>query len=105
MDPKLRAYLKSQGVSDEALDKIERGQVPDDPDVLQKRADDDPYASLRKINEMIKEIKDGLERIAQQSAYRAACARGNALFEAGQMNGDAHKGIDLLATLSKGIAP
>jgi hypothetical protein len=105
MDAKLREYLKKNGVSDQALDQIERGIVPDDPDVLRKRADDDPCANLRKIDEMLKEIKGGLERIEKQSAHRAACARGEALFNADQMNGGAHKGIDLLAALTKGTNP
>jgi hypothetical protein len=86
MDAKLRAFLRRQGVSDAALDQIEKGQVPDGDDVLHKGVDD-PFAKLRECERLIQEIRDGLAKISQTNAHRAAIARGVELFNAGKING------------------
>jgi hypothetical protein len=81
MDQKLRVYLKRQGISDDALDKLERGETPDDDGgVLRKGTND---------------------TLLEKFKHRAAAARGVELFQAGLKNGHA-VGAALAATLSKG---
>jgi hypothetical protein len=112
MDQKLREFLRKKGVSEDDIDALERGEVPDDPDVLRKRDDDSPLDRLRKsvdrmrdddarsleklrqIADQMREIKEVVERIEKESARRAAFARGVALFNAGHNGADrASKGI------------
>jgi hypothetical protein len=96
MDAKLRAYLKRSGISDEALDKIGRGEIPDDA-ALRKTSDSPVLEKIRQCDELLKEIQERLERIEKADAHRASIARGLELFNAGKMNGH--------AALSKGAAP
>src|SRR5262249_41677489 len=95
MNAKLREYLRSKGVSESELDKLDRGEVPSpDSGVLRKNAPDDPY--LRKIEEidtLLREIQEGLDCIKKADSHRAATARGVELFKAGKTNG--HEVLDL----------
>jgi hypothetical protein len=72
MDAKLREYLKRQGVSDAALDKIERGQVPDDDGALRKRGDDSLLDKFRQCEEMLKEMQEILDRIEKSDRQRGS---------------------------------
>jgi hypothetical protein len=94
MNPRVRAYLKREGISDETLDKIERGERAVGDDALRKQANEDPFhdEQIRKIDDLFRQIKEGLERIEKQSAHEAAFRRGVALFESGKMNGTGHTG-------------
>jgi hypothetical protein len=85
MDQKLRAYLKRSGISDEALDKIARGEVPDD-DTLRKGADNPTLEKFRQVNDMLREIKERLSDIEKADEARRSFARGLAL---SKLNGHA----------------
>ena len=61
MDAKLRAYLKRSGISDEALDKIARGEVPDD-DTLRKGADNPTLEKFRQVNDIFAKSRSRLRR-------------------------------------------
>jgi hypothetical protein len=117
MDAKLREFLARHGVSEEALDALERGDAPSS-DVLRKS--DDPVERLRKIapdspaltkireiddmlhgvNGVVAQINETLAAIMKADAARGAFARGEALFKAGKVNGTAHALADAL--LNKG---
>src|SRR5262249_50401901 len=72
MDAKLRAYLKRQGVSDAALDKLERGEVPDDDHVLRKGTSDNPLVEkFKQCDECSGKSKSGWAVLKKQS-YIAA---------------------------------
>jgi hypothetical protein len=86
MDEKLRAYLKRSGISDEALDKIDRGEVPDDT-ALRKTDDNPVLEKMRKVDELLAEITERLTRIERADGHRAATARGLELFNSGKVNG------------------
>jgi hypothetical protein len=92
MDAKLRAFLKREGITDEVLDKLERGEVPDDDSALHKQADDNPFADqLRKVDAILQEIQERLDRIEKCDRHRAAFQK----FTTGMpINGAAHA-IDL----------
>jgi hypothetical protein len=87
MDAKLRTYLKRQGISDDALDKITRGQIPDHDTALRKQTDSPVLEKFRQCDELLKEIQERLERIEKADAHRASVARGLELFNSGKANG------------------
>jgi hypothetical protein len=90
MDAKLRAYLKHQGITDAALDKISRGEIPDDTAL--RKTNDSPSPMLEKFrqcDELLREIQERLERIEKADAHRASVARGVELFNSGKVNGHA----------------
>jgi len=93
MDAKLRAFLASHGVSEEALDALERGDAPTGPDVLRKGADDSPLAKIALCNALVAEIKQRLDRIERADVSR------NALVKGVEMNGVKHAAA---TALSKG---
>jgi hypothetical protein len=82
MDGKLRAYLKRQGVSDSALDKISRGEVPEDDAALRK-GDPPMLEKLRRVDDLLREIQERLDRIEKADAHRASVARGLEIFNNG----------------------
>jgi hypothetical protein len=57
MNAKLREYLKSYGVPDDALDQIDKGQAPDRDGALRKR-DDDQHPLIRKIEDETRHIRE-----------------------------------------------
>jgi hypothetical protein len=69
MDSSIRDYLRRQGISDTALDKLERGEVPDDG-ALRKRTDDSPLEQVRKWNDLLHKINEGLKRIEESDVLR-----------------------------------
>lgn len=73
MDAKLRDFLRRRGVSDSDLDKISRGQVPDDD--LHKGTDSPVLEKFRECDRLVKEIREHLERIASCDRERAAFKR------------------------------
>jgi hypothetical protein len=90
MNPKLRTYLKSRGISDEAISKLSRGEVPDDDATLRKQTSDSPsplLEKMRKVDDLLREITERLERIEKADAHRASVARGLEMFNAGKVNG------------------
>lgn len=89
MDQKLRAYLKRQGISDDALDKIARGQVPDHDSALRKTNDSPVLEKFRTVDDLLREIQERLERIEKADAHRASVARGLEMFNSGKVNGHA----------------
>jgi hypothetical protein len=91
MDAKIRAFLKREGISDKALDRLERGDVLDDDSALRKQVD--PFADqLRKVNDLLHEIKERLDKIETFDRQRATFQK----FTAGMpINGTGLNGIDL----------
>jgi hypothetical protein len=89
MNPKLHAYLKSRGISEDAISKLSRGEVPDDDAALRKGADSPMLEKMRKVDDLLREITERLERIEKADARRASVARGLEMFNSGKVNGHA----------------
>jgi hypothetical protein len=88
MNPKLHAYLRRQGISNEAISKLSRGEVPDDDAALRKQNDSPSVLEkMRKVDDLLREITERLERIEKADAHRASVARGLEMFNAGKVNG------------------
>jgi hypothetical protein len=106
MHAKLKEFLRSKGVSEAQLDKIERGEVPSpESGVLRKGATDDEYpwqADVRKCHEMLDEIKSSVDDILKADAHRVAAARGAELFANGVTNGHALDLPNFLSKLARG---
>jgi hypothetical protein len=99
MNAKLREYLKRHGVSDDALDKIEEGTAPADPEAtLRKIAPDSPV--LAKIQEMS-------DLIAAIQADVAAIKRADSQYPRPVLAAQTTNGhvLDLPNFLSKGQRP
>jgi hypothetical protein len=90
MDAKLRAFLKRNGVPDDALDKMERGEVPDDDGVLRKGIDNPVLRKIREVEDLLADIKRRVEQIERADAHSAAFARGVEKFQSAKMNGVKH---------------
>jgi hypothetical protein len=98
MNPKLHAYLRRQGISNEAISKLSRGEVPDDDATLRKTSDSPSMLEkMRKVDDLLREIQERLDRIEKADAHRASVARGLEMFNNNKING--------FAALSKGSAP
>jgi hypothetical protein len=95
MDAKLRAFLKNRGIADAELDKIARGQIPDD--TLRKTNDNPVLEKFRQCDDLLKEILSRLEKIEREDARRASALRGLEMFAKGRING--------IAALRKEAAP
>jgi hypothetical protein len=105
MKESLRNFLRSAGVSESDLDKLEKGEVPDDTaGVLRKSKNDTALAKCAACAALLEEIKQRLDRIERGDAHRTAAAKGVEQFTSGKMNG--HTGVNgvnlALAALSKG---
>lgn len=104
MDAKIRAFLRSKGVPEETINKIEQGDdMPDDPEErLAKIAPDSlGLAKICECNTLLEKIRESLDRILKADAGLAAAARGVELFTKGERNGHT---IDLPDFL-KGLRP
>jgi hypothetical protein len=63
LDPKLKAFLVSKGISEDTIAKLERGDAPDDAhERLRKIAPDSPV--LQKISE----VRDLLDKVQEDVA-------------------------------------
>jgi hypothetical protein len=125
MKQSLRDFLREHcsNLSESDLDKLERGERPDDPNVLHKGAGTElakliEYQEalsefhkretdecMREINKLFGAIQDGLNSILRHDRERGALARGVAdLHNGAEINGLA--GIETaLAALSKSKGP
>jgi len=104
MDAKLKVFLRSKGVSEEAIAKIEQGDAPDDPEERLRKIDPDSPV-LTKIGEcrdLLDDIKKTVASILKADAHRESTARGAELHAEGLMNG--HDALDL-PNLLKGLRP
>lgn len=78
MKDSLREFLKRTGLSDEAVDKISRGEVPDDDGVrpLRKGVDNPILEKFNECDRLLKEIQERLDKIEKADAHRRSFARG-----------------------------
>jgi hypothetical protein len=98
MNPKLDAYLRSRGISEEAIRKLSRGEVPDDDATLRKQNDSPSVLEkIRRVDDLLREITERLEKIEKADASRRSAALGQELFMQGKING--------VAALRKEAAP
>jgi hypothetical protein len=101
MDPKLKAFLVSKGISEDTIAKLERGDAPDDAEQrLRKIAPDSPV--LVKISEC-RALLDKIQ--ADVAAIKKADAQYPRPILAAQTNGFKHEVLDLPNFLSKGQRP
>jgi hypothetical protein len=125
MKQSLRDFLREHcNLSESDLDKLERGERPDDPSVLRKGAGAGTELAklreyqkaigefykreaderMREINKLFGEIQEGLDSILRHDRERGALARGANMLNGAGMNGLV--GIETaLAALSKGQRP
>jgi hypothetical protein len=97
MKQSLRDFLRDRcGLSDEALDKLERGEVPDDGKTLRKSAPGDAddsarfhpgFSTVRRAYELLDEMRESLVRIERGDRERAAFARGVNMMNGSGING------------------
>jgi hypothetical protein len=74
MTARLRAYLKSIGIADSVLDKMEKGEPPDDPDVLRKAHETvENHPALVECRKLVR---------SKRTLPRSPKATGNAAFPA-----------------------
>jgi hypothetical protein len=78
MTARLRAYLKSIGIADSVLDKMEKGEPPDDPDVLRKAHETvENHPALVECRKLVAAIQEDIAEITKSDRERGISCPAN----------------------------